>query len=193
MAISWTSIMVSARCRGPNPVNLHYNAIITILKLLHPAQGTTHLSAGGYPTSISFSHPPGVSSNASACGCPGLLWVLSKTSISQKHLVGNMGAAGYMRITPGQVSLFQHSHRTPPYGNHLFTVQQHHVANIKHVHTNRLKSCKMSCRDLKINFCVHNAHPQLIHSATDLCNAGKCPICMCGQRVRVYSMDSSPA
>lgn len=40
MAISWPSILVSACCSGPNPVNLHHNAIITILKLLHPAPGS---------------------------------------------------------------------------------------------------------------------------------------------------------
>lgn len=46
VAISWLSILVSACCCGSNPVNLHHNAVITILKLLHRTPGTTRLAAG---------------------------------------------------------------------------------------------------------------------------------------------------
>lgn len=49
VAVSRPPVPVSACCRGPNPVNLRRNALITILKLLHRAPGTAHRSAGLLP------------------------------------------------------------------------------------------------------------------------------------------------
>lgn len=47
-----------AHCFGPNPFNLHYNAVIRILKLLLLARGTTHTpTLAGFPAFISSLHP----------------------------------------------------------------------------------------------------------------------------------------
>lgn len=54
MIISEPSILLSVACLCPNPVHLYHNAVITICKLLHSIQGTTHLFSFQLDATLSF-------------------------------------------------------------------------------------------------------------------------------------------